>query len=195
MCTSEQVTGLRETSLTCTSDPIPACLLVFWNKHFPPFTHTCWAAFFNSCFGTSPPELCLSVPMKTLSTPFKLFLMTSYYCKCFMLFGLFQLYSALPVISFFLIFCLSWLLITPSSPRFPQISAIYIQRHQLEILLLCPSILPSCLGFFLVHFTPSSWGTSSVYGPASSCALFVVLWVTSQLNLVPSLRALLSAVM
>lgn len=28
-----------------------------------------------------------------LSTPFKLFLMTSYYCKCFMVFGILQLYQ------------------------------------------------------------------------------------------------------
>lgn len=47
-----------------------------------------------------------------------------------MLFGLFQLFSALPVISFLLIFCLSWLLISPRShplPDFPK-SLQYIFR-------------------------------------------------------------------
>lgn len=64
-------------------------------------------------------------PFPPLSTPFKLFLMTSYYCKCFMLFGIFQLYQL--CLSFLFFSFLSFLAFNDSifSQISPNLCSIY----------------------------------------------------------------------
>lgn len=133
-------------------------------------------------------------PFPPLSTPFKLFLMTSYYCKCFMLFGIFQIYQL--CLSFLFFSFLSFLAFNDSilSQISPNLCSIYSDTSTGNPPALSKHL--AVLSWFLrVHFTPSLRGTSSVYGPGSSWVLFVMLWVTSQLTPVPSLRALFSVVL
>lgn len=79
---------------------------------------------------------------------------------------------------------------TPSSPESPQISSISTQAYQREILLLCHRTLPACLGFFLIHFTPSFWSISSVW---ACFQLTFIHYVLSQV--VPSLKNTCSALL
>lgn len=155
------------------SEPVWACLLLFWTTHFPSFTLSCWPMFSGSCFytGCAEAEVCFSVLLKTLSIhafhSFKLFLMTPCHQLLMWVFQ-HEFLSFVSIIRsacdpFFYHFCLSWLSVTSSSPESSQISSISTQAYQREIPQLCQRILPACLCFFLVHFTPSFWCVSSVW--------------------------------